>query len=1002
METPAPKVGSPMLIGVGPEIETREVPEAVARMTTGCVWTWGSGECDQLAVRSDLVNDENHRETPIIIKALSTPICDSVAAGSMHNLAIINKGREVLSWGCNDEGTLGRPIKYQDTSHIWKNAVAPPGDQTLMGPKAPGLVWNLPHDTPIRQVSAGGSHSAAITQSGDCYCWGCYRDQTGNIGFADYKTGAGSTSWYLIDPAEPRLGQPLPTLVPGLEGVCIELISGENHTGVLTALKDGSRRIFLWGAAEFGQLGIEPPDLFEEKRTASLFPIAWSVDKFEFKWPEGQQDGGFKLQPHPNENDLKNATLLHLYGGKYATFFSVDMKGSIETFGFGKNACGELGAGFEQDIVVHPVPLKSVKGLAWSDIKGGEFFTIGLTCDGSVFTWGHKEYVGLGSTVAKGSKHVLEPRLVPGLKQRVAAIEASHRTAFALTEDGQLFAWGESSNYQIGDGNYYEDPVTKPLRVHPRLFDFGFVFGMAGGAQHTLALVKPCPEELKTLESSRMVVAAEANPNDDAGVEQRGRKRAREDGDDAADLTERKKARHKEHQVNTDQLPSLTNPLVNTGPPSTTLQVPPPTPTESNELKKLSTLSDLELPPITEAPENNTLQCDSDIDGSDTPIRKPRDRALSAELDAATGEGAQKARDGHDQMDDGEPNAAEHEDDDGHNDTAEPSDDERDAASNASGEEDADDEDDQVENDSESEAEEPAEAEAMAEALVSTQSQASQSQDKVTRGRKIREKPTPAQVEEKAEAPELRRTRAASRVSAKKPPASRVTRGTAGRVSATKAEKPTKATKPEKSEKSKAEIAKERIRSVVTKTKSEPEKKESRKAPDDSDKKREALTRKTRSEKKEDPPKKETKNEKKRSLSKAIPEEPAAPSKRSRSRKVEADAETVKPEASEGKRVTRGKKVESEPPPPPATSREEARAAPTKSGKAAAAPRTRRGSKSKVVEEEASQESIEAASEPEAEVTRVTRRKAEPKKAEAKAKAKAKATAGSTRRKDRR
>ena len=62
---------------------------------------------------------------------------------------------QVYTWGCNDEGALGRKTSE--------------GEEYL-----PGLVDKL--DTiRVVQVSAGDSHTAALASDGQVYCWGVFR-----------------------------------------------------------------------------------------------------------------------------------------------------------------------------------------------------------------------------------------------------------------------------------------------------------------------------------------------------------------------------------------------------------------------------------------------------------------------------------------------------------------------------------------------------------------------------------------------------------------------------------------------------------------------------------------------------------------------------------------------------------------------------------------------------------------------------------------------------------
>lgn len=67
----------------------------------------------------------------------------------------------MFTWGCNDEGALGREVKD--------------GEEY-----SPGQVLSL-KGVEVVQLSAGDSHTAALTSSGDVYCWGVFRVSKDNF-----------------------------------------------------------------------------------------------------------------------------------------------------------------------------------------------------------------------------------------------------------------------------------------------------------------------------------------------------------------------------------------------------------------------------------------------------------------------------------------------------------------------------------------------------------------------------------------------------------------------------------------------------------------------------------------------------------------------------------------------------------------------------------------------------------------------------------------------------
>ena len=75
-----------------------------------------------------------------------------IACGGMHTLALSSDG-SLFSWGCNDEGVLGRS-----------------------GAENVPLRVDASLNTPVNDISTGDSHAVAYnTKTNQMYFWGCYR-----------------------------------------------------------------------------------------------------------------------------------------------------------------------------------------------------------------------------------------------------------------------------------------------------------------------------------------------------------------------------------------------------------------------------------------------------------------------------------------------------------------------------------------------------------------------------------------------------------------------------------------------------------------------------------------------------------------------------------------------------------------------------------------------------------------------------------------------------------
>lgn len=98
-----------------------------------------------------------------------------VACGGMH-VAALSRDGNVLTWGVNDQGALGRNTQWEggmrdmdDDSDDDDNAGLNPREST------PGPITTFPEGTVIVKLSAGDSHTLALTDDGRVFGWGTFR-----------------------------------------------------------------------------------------------------------------------------------------------------------------------------------------------------------------------------------------------------------------------------------------------------------------------------------------------------------------------------------------------------------------------------------------------------------------------------------------------------------------------------------------------------------------------------------------------------------------------------------------------------------------------------------------------------------------------------------------------------------------------------------------------------------------------------------------------------------
>lgn len=108
----------------------------------------GAGDVGQLGLGSDILE----KSRPALV-TLDSEIID-VCAGGMHTVCLTKDGK-VITFGCNDEGALGRNTSDEEEAEFMPNIV------------------DLPMKTV--QISAGDSHTAALLEDGRVFAWGTFR-----------------------------------------------------------------------------------------------------------------------------------------------------------------------------------------------------------------------------------------------------------------------------------------------------------------------------------------------------------------------------------------------------------------------------------------------------------------------------------------------------------------------------------------------------------------------------------------------------------------------------------------------------------------------------------------------------------------------------------------------------------------------------------------------------------------------------------------------------------
>jgi len=514
----------------------------------GTLWTWGDSSRGQTGLRMSAGN------TSIPFPVGRETNWASISAGNNHTVAVTTNG-QLWAWGNNGSGQLGDgtttnrniPVRI-GTATNWASVSA--GDNHTVAVTTTGQLWAWGRNwdgatglnttsgntlTPTRvgtatnwvSVSAGDSHTVAITTNGQFWAWG--NNQFGQLGDGtttqrNIPTRIGdATNWRTMSAGDihtvavrmdgtlwawgsnwdGRTGLGITsgnTLTPTRVGEATNWVSVSAGSGHTMAIREGNT-LWGWGSNGSGQLGDGtttsrsiPAQVQSGTWTfvsaGSSHTVAIRTGGALWTWGsnrEGQLGNGtvgaFTNSNTPIQVTMATVTLpvptvntvTAVAAGNSHTLV-IGANGTL--WGWGNSDNGQTGLRMLGGTPT--APLQAGIATNWASVSAGAFHTVAVTTNGQLWAWGDRGQGRLGDGESWGNQNT-PIRIGDATNWRAVSAGAIHTVAIRM--DGTLWAWGSNANGQTGLG------ITSGNTLIPtRVGETTNWVSVSAGSGHTMAI----------------------------------------------------------------------------------------------------------------------------------------------------------------------------------------------------------------------------------------------------------------------------------------------------------------------------------------------------------------------------------------------------------------------------------------------------------------------------------------------------------------------------------
>jgi alpha-tubulin suppressor-like RCC1 family protein len=162
--------------------------------------------------------------------------------------------------------------------------------------------------------------------------------------------------------------------------------------------------------------------------------------------------------------------------------FTLALSTTGQVYAWGSNTFGQLGDGGTSSSVT-PQLVDLPVGVTVTAVSAGADHGLALTSTGQIYAWGQDDDGQLGNSTSTGSSD--EPQLVAApTGVAFSQLAAGSYFSLALSTTGQVYGWGANFLGQLGDGTTHLRQVPVPV-AFPASFQ---ITAIAAGATHSLAV----------------------------------------------------------------------------------------------------------------------------------------------------------------------------------------------------------------------------------------------------------------------------------------------------------------------------------------------------------------------------------------------------------------------------------------------------------------------------------------------------------------------------------